>query len=431
MLFSTNYDIVIVGGGISGLFLAYKLCDTELNILLIEKGKSLGGRIVTIEKDGIMYEAGAARFNETHTKLISLIKELELEDQIIMLPKDIDYKLRDYNTKCYLKVYYLLSTVKAKSEKCEQKYLQNISFFNFIIEVYDYETAEFIKDSLGFDSEFLDLNAEAALLMYSNDLFINKEYFGLKKGSSQIITNMVNILKKKKNVTILKNNTLKKIHDDKIETSVDTYEYKNLILAIPYYNLKQLDEFKDFKLLDSVKPIQLLRIYAKYPIDGKDVWFNDIKRTVTNSYIRYIIPIDYKKGLIMISYTDGLNAKLLADMYSNGEDVLIKEIHKEIKKLFDIEPPEPSEVYFHNWSNEYSGVHMWKTGSDMNDLYPKIMQPDKDKNIFICGEAFSKKQCWMEGALETSYDVLKKLKLDGIEFKVFKELKELKNLCVK
>ena len=76
MLFSTNYDIVIVGGGISGLFLAYKLCDTDLNILLIEKGKSLGGRIVTIEKEGILYEAGAARFNEKHTKLITLIKNM-------------------------------------------------------------------------------------------------------------------------------------------------------------------------------------------------------------------------------------------------------------------------------------------------------------------------------------------------------------------
>ena len=35
-LFCTNYDIVIVGGGISGLFIAYKLCETNLNILLID-----------------------------------------------------------------------------------------------------------------------------------------------------------------------------------------------------------------------------------------------------------------------------------------------------------------------------------------------------------------------------------------------------------
>ena len=182
MLFSTNYDIVIVGGGISGLFLAYKLCDTDLNILLIEKGKSLGGRIVTIEKEGILYEAGAARFNEKHTKLITLIKELDLEDQITMLPKEIEYKLRDYTTKSYLKVYYLLSSVKKKSEKYEKKYLQNISLFNLIIEIFDYETAEFIKDSFGFDSEFLDLNAESALLMYGEDLFLNKDYFVLKNG---------------------------------------------------------------------------------------------------------------------------------------------------------------------------------------------------------------------------------------------------------
>ena len=35
--FSTNYDLVIVGGGISGLFLAYKLSETNLKILLLEK----------------------------------------------------------------------------------------------------------------------------------------------------------------------------------------------------------------------------------------------------------------------------------------------------------------------------------------------------------------------------------------------------------
>ena len=43
-MFCTNFDIVIVGGGISGLFIAYKLCETNLNILLLEKDEKLGGR---------------------------------------------------------------------------------------------------------------------------------------------------------------------------------------------------------------------------------------------------------------------------------------------------------------------------------------------------------------------------------------------------
>ena len=33
MFSNYNYDIVIIGGGISGLFLAYKLLSTDLKVL--------------------------------------------------------------------------------------------------------------------------------------------------------------------------------------------------------------------------------------------------------------------------------------------------------------------------------------------------------------------------------------------------------------
>ena len=36
----------------------------------------------------------------------------------------------------------------------------------------------------------------------------------------------------------------------------------------------------------------------------KDLWFKNIKRTITDNYIRQIIPINYEEGLIMISYSD-------------------------------------------------------------------------------------------------------------------------------
>jgi hypothetical protein len=40
---------------------------------------------------------------------------------------------------------------------------------------------------------------------------------------------------------------------------------------------------------------------------------------------------------------------------------------------------------------------------------PKIVQPFNNKNIFICGENYSEHQAWIEGALQTSNMVLKKL----------------------
>ena len=417
-LFSTTYDIIIVGGGISGLFLAYKLSDTNLEILLIEKDKDLGGRVHTATDNDIQYEAGAGRFNEKHTKLISLINELNLEGNMITLSNDQGIKVREYDTKKTLNTHYLFNVLKKKYLKYESSYLQKITFYQLLIDIFDYETANYIKDTFGYDAEFLDLNADAAFIMFKDDLFSDTEYYVLKGGLSEIMTKMESCLKNRENVTILKKNELKQIFDDKIVTDIDTYYYKNLVLAIPQFNLKLLTEFKDFELLDSVKPIGLLRIYAVYPLDSNgDPWFKNIKRTTTNSYLRHIIPIDNEKGLIMISYTDSFNAQLLINLYSLGEEIMMKEIHKEIKRLFNIVPPDVKKVYFHNWSNKYSGLHVWKPNNDVNKIYSKILQPDSKKNIFICGEAYSKKQGWIEGALETSYDVLKKLNLENINIK--------------
>ena len=67
MFFYDSYDIVIVGGGISGLFLAYKLVDTDLNILVLEKEKEFGGRIHTILKNGYQY-MGPNEFDDIYIK---------------------------------------------------------------------------------------------------------------------------------------------------------------------------------------------------------------------------------------------------------------------------------------------------------------------------------------------------------------------------
>ena len=88
--FGEKYDIIIVGGGISGLFLAYKLKDTKQDILVIEKEKEFGGRVHTMYKTDYHYECGAARFSNTHHKLITLIHELGLGDQIVKQSDDID-----------------------------------------------------------------------------------------------------------------------------------------------------------------------------------------------------------------------------------------------------------------------------------------------------------------------------------------------------
>ena len=421
--FGEKYDTIIVGGGISGLFLAYKLKDTKQDILLIEKEKQFGGRVHTIYKTDYHYECAAARLSNKHHKLMTLIHELGLKDQLVKLSEDIDVII--HNKRSSINVDNLLKELMLRSKGLKKDYLENILLFQLMIDVFDYDTAVSIKEAFGYDSEFMILNAKAGLDMFKKDLFQgDTEYYIFKEGLSKLINTLIDNLKTYSNVTLKLSEGLEDIEDTYIKTDKkNRLYYDKLILTIPQEHLIKLEYLKDVKYLDSVNGVPLLRIYFKYPTkDNKDIWFKNISRTTTDNYLRQIIPINYDNGLIMISYTDGLSVKLLTALHMRGKDVLVKAIHKEIKDIFSLkkEIPEPEEVFFHLWDN---GCHFWKLGSDIQEIYDKMLKPIEGKQLFICGESFSKKQAWMEGALESCYDVLKKMKFKDIEVKVKKETK--------
>ena len=414
MFSNYDYDIIIIGGGISGLFLTYKLSDTNLKIILIESSDRLGGRVKTIQKDGLSFEGGAARFHSSHSKLITLINELNLGEDIIKLPEEISYRLAK---KSKISIDTLLKESFQRKKDYQIDFLKNITYFQYLITIFDFDTAEFIKESFGYDSEFIHLNAHAALTMFENDFFKDNDYFILKNGLSSIINELQRILELKENIIIKKNCTVIDIDDTKIITDkTDYFYYDHLICALPQKSLLSFEYFKknDIQnLLTSVHPTPLLRIYAKYPT--KNLWFKKIKRTITNNYIRHIIPINYDTGLIMISYTDDIYAKLwdkyntTSKLNSLDDQLLIQALHKEIKEIFNIDPPNPDFISQIYWNE---GVHFWKTGYDLNEISNKIIKPLESKEIYICGEAFSKKQGWIEGALDTCYNVLQTLPLD-------------------
>ena len=410
MFSNYDYDIVIIGGGISGVFLAYKLLATDLKVILFEGDKNLGGRIETYEKNDSSFEAGAARFHSSHGKLISLIHDLDLRDDLVRLPEEIVSVLRNskdknnypYQTKwAKLTSDSLLKTSIDSKNLFEDKELRGITFFQYLTLIYDHETACYIKDAFGYDSEFVDLNAESALSMFEDDLFGDNHYYLLKNGLSQLINKMKKAIMM--SGTIVKTSTtIKEITDKYVVTQKgENFFFEHLICAIPHISLKQFDYFKDLPLIDSVKPIPLLRIYAKYPT--KDLWFKNIKRTTTDNYIRQIIPIDYESGLIMISYTDGKNTEYWDSYASLGEEYLIRALHKEIKELFGIEPPDPEFVSVHYWKG---GFHVWKIGEESQKVSKEILKPFKNKEVYVCGEAYSLKQGWIEGALDTCYQLL-------------------------
>ncbi len=74
-----NQRIVIIGGGLSGLTLAYLLSKRNINATILEASARLGGRIQTIK--GTLQtplELGATWFSDMHPNLLALIEDLGL-----------------------------------------------------------------------------------------------------------------------------------------------------------------------------------------------------------------------------------------------------------------------------------------------------------------------------------------------------------------
>jgi len=75
-------QVVVIGGGISGLSCAYRLRQLGLPTVLFESAPRAGGLMGTVEKNGFLFETGPQSFQST-SLLTQLISELKLEGELV------------------------------------------------------------------------------------------------------------------------------------------------------------------------------------------------------------------------------------------------------------------------------------------------------------------------------------------------------------
>ena len=73
--------VAVIGAGISGLACAYHLQKAGVDVVLWESSDRPGGLIDTIEKDGLLFEAGPQSFQGTDA-LLELIRELGIDGEL-------------------------------------------------------------------------------------------------------------------------------------------------------------------------------------------------------------------------------------------------------------------------------------------------------------------------------------------------------------
>ena len=446
-----EYDYIVVGAGISGLYTAYRLTKKypKSKICILEATSYIGGRLHSIKYDGLIIDGGGARFNTEQHRIISLIKEVGLWNKVVPITSDITYKpvnnmslLNSFPTIddfiVFMKKYIKHNTIKRDT-------LINTTILDFATKYFSKEYPD-IKQHLiniyPYYSELGVLNSVEALNLFSNEFSNKTKYFILNGGLEQLAETIYNKLKylKKNNscsIDIYKETPVLEIStqvQEETETKTNTtyklitsdnkaFIAKNLILTMPKNKLLQI-KFKlnsnysnpntKIKLktlmynINSVQNEPLYRIYARYPLDKKThkVWFDGIGKISTNLPIKYVIPVNSEKGVIMISYTDSKFARYWFKKMAEGSFEVT--LNKQLKQLFPDKDIPKAKWYKHcPW---ISGAGYWKKGYDRKVIMPQMIEPlGKNSNLYICGENYSSHQAWVEGSLETADMVLDKI----------------------
>jgi len=73
--------VAVIGAGICGLACAYRLHQSGVDVALLESSDRPGGLIDTVEKDGLLFEAGPQSVQGTDA-LLELIRELGIEGEL-------------------------------------------------------------------------------------------------------------------------------------------------------------------------------------------------------------------------------------------------------------------------------------------------------------------------------------------------------------
>lgn len=416
---SNRYDLVIVGGGIAGLRVGIASLQKGrpgLRVIILEKYDYIGGRIVTHYKGGYQWEIGAGRIHKSHIKVRDLIKRYGLR---WYTNGETDVEWRSFGSghddmfNTMYRVWVeplgaLCTSTLAKSTLREllHKTIGEKKTDNFLLQ-YPYR------------AEVDTLRADIALQVFENEMGSWDGFGGCVEGLGAIIRGMREEFESLGGKIVTGCNVVDVI-DSKSHNSYEGEDFVRtksqsqavvltaegqelfcnaVVLALHRDAVADLPSWKHLPVLSKLAMRPLQRIYAVFPKSaGGKMWFENIGKTITDANVRFIIPINVEKGIIMISYTESQDAERWMRMQNKkGIDVVERTVMWEIRRLFpECIIPDPIQFKVYPWT---SGCTYWLPGK--YDVATTSSNTHVvGERVFMCGESWSLRQAWIEGALE-------------------------------
>ena len=418
-----TYDVLIVGAGISGLYTGIELLRKKrgLRIAIADRYKFLGGRTFTFNADisgqHYQWEEGAGRISKDHRMLLALARRHKMG----LIPIDGDMKFKvagrpfepdSFTAALPTTLEPLLQLPKAVLAKTTIRKLVE----GFLGKK---ETEEFFV-RYPYRAELDIMRADMALQLFVSEFKSFSGYFILREGFSELIHRMESEFKRRGGI-LLPQHELQNFSEkgclakfsvgppsEKSSRPISEIHTRKLILAIPSAAARRLPPLAALGLLKRLSMQPLLRVYAAFPPGTAAL--QDLPKFATPSPNRFIIPGNLKQGVVQISYTDSTDAEPLMDLLEKkGEAALQKYLVDELSAVLGKELPDPLFIKAHSWKE---GVTYWLPGDyDPYALSREACRPMPAEYpaLHLCGESYSTRQCWVEGALEHAALLLRTL----------------------
>ena len=414
-----KYDVIIVGAGISGLAAAYELKkNPDIDVLVLEAGDRIGGRIWTVNPWGAKLELGAS--------WIHGIENNPILDVVVDMGQIVQPTV--YNDKCVTRKLKSTTIYDFDGNKLSQERMkllktlceEFVTFLNLEAEIkappehslmdafQHFVTQKEIKGELY--HQFYQLNR----ILHSNEYAADFQDLSIlehdpslmeeeEEGSNAILPYGYDLvtLKLSKNIPIELNTQVTAVTYSNqgviFQTNKGNFEADYGIVTVPLGVLKaKAIEFIPPLPKERQSAIDLLQmglfnkifLCFSFPFWDNTEWITIIPPENSHAMFDFMNLDRVSKRPILLSFVSGQFAQ---DLENKSDNEIVDLMMDSLKKAYGDNIPKPCSALITRWGKNplFNGSYSYFPAVQPEGLPHQVMDPPLQERLFFGGEAFS------------------------------------------
>jgi len=446
---SMKCDIAVLGGGIGGLYSAFRLAEAEKgSVCLFEKADYFGGRLKGVQSEADpekrWIDMGGCRLDDLHHDEKALAHELNISIQWRFYDKMITNTRGIFapNSSATRPVFPALTTSmdedamyekimgeinwdSPREGKLPAEIEQYTAMEDYVRGMLGPEGLNFLKENFRFRDDFTNHDIKSYLqflhMVFAEDSW--PSVTGYPIGGMGIFGRTLAERAKAAGATLSKGDAVLSIDGSKadgycVQTERNTVAAKKLIINIDPFYFKHVkgelaEALQAEKSFQDAQPIPVFTVMQRYEHRWWEGAFHgqgagEVKRfQTTDTCLNYIeIPhhtYQNDANVLRTTYADGHCAqylRTLAESDPSGK-LLADETKRSLEYLFNMSMPAALETLHEYWPNAWYFQYP-NAQRDLFEVETWAKKPLAGEDVALVGEAWSPYKAWMKGATRSA-----------------------------